>query len=118
MFPPLYLATLMSAISLILTLPLGLWVISTQQYRVAASGMAATVYISLFPTVLGFWLWYSGTARTSGGEASVFMAVLPISALVLSALFLGETITSWHLVGILLVVGGIAISVGPNPAGK
>lgn len=105
--PPLYLATLMSAVSLALTIPLGLAALLFQPLEATAAAVAATAYIALFPTVVGFWLWYSGSSRMSGGEASVFMAMLPVTALILSALFLGEKIDHIHLLGLFLVVFGM-----------
>ncbi|MCA1440431.1 DMT family transporter [Ensifer sp. IC4062] len=108
--PPLYMAALMSSISLALTLPLAALMFAVGPIESTRSALAATVYISVFPTVLGFWLWYSGTSRISGGEASVFMAVLPVAALILSGLFLGETITPAHVMGIALVLFGIVVS--------
>jgi drug/metabolite transporter (DMT)-like permease len=108
--PPLYVAALMSSISLVLTLPLAAYVLASGSIESTGSALAATVYISVFPTVLGFWLWYSGTSRISGGEASVFMAVLPLAALIFSATLLGETITPAHAVGIILVLSSIVVS--------
>ncbi|TIO33245.1 MAG: DMT family transporter [Mesorhizobium sp.] len=108
---PLYLAALMSSISLVLTLPLAAALVAFSTVAAAPAALLATVYISIFPTVIGFWLWYSGAARASGGEAGVFMAVLPVAALALSFLLLGETITTIHILGTALVVLGIAVSV-------
>jgi drug/metabolite transporter (DMT)-like permease len=52
------------------------------------------------PTVCGFLLWYTGSARTSGSRASLATVWLPVSALLLSALFLREQIQVWQWVGL------------------
>ncbi|TGQ63819.1 MAG: DMT family transporter [Mesorhizobium sp.] len=109
--PPLYLAALMSGISLALTLPLALLVFMFGSVEYTGPALLATAYISVFPTVLGFWLWYSGSSRITGGEAAIFMSVLPVAALILSFLFLGEAIRPGHVAGIVLVLLGIAASV-------
>lgn len=50
----------------------------------------------------------------SGGEASVFMAVLPVSALLLSYVFLGEKLSVIHFMGIALVIFGIVNTTLPT----
>ncbi|RVD72133.1 MAG: DMT family transporter [Mesorhizobium sp.] len=109
--PPLYLAALMSGLSLVMTLPLAVLVFMFGSVKYTGPALLATGYISVFPTVLGFWLWYSGSSRVTGGEAGIFMSVLPVAALLLSYLFLGEAIRPGHIAGIILVLLGIAASV-------
>ena len=48
---------------------------------------------------LGAVLWFMGNRDVSGTTASVFMGVMPVSALVLSYLLLGEPFEWIHLVG-------------------
>ena len=42
--------------------------------------------------------------------AGAFTGVMPISAVALSALLLGEPLTAWHLGGCALILGGIWLS--------
>ena len=65
------------------------------------------------PTVIGFLLWYAGTARTTGAQASLFTAFAPVSAMLLSALILGEALTPARLVGIALVLAGVLTGAAP-----
>jgi drug/metabolite transporter (DMT)-like permease len=67
-------------------------------------------YYAWVPTVGGFLLWYAGSARTSGAGASLATVWLPVSALLLSALFLGETIQRWQWLGFGCVVLAILIA--------
>lgn len=57
---------------------------------------------------LGSVLWFRGVMRVSGTSASGFMAVMPLSALSLSYLLLGEAFAWIHAVGMVAVVAGIA----------
>ena len=57
---------------------------------------------------LGSVLWFRGMMRVSGTTASGFMAVMPLSALLLSYLLLGEAFAWIHVVGMAAVVAGIA----------
>ena len=60
---------------------------------------------------LGSVLWFGGVRRVAGTTASVFMGVMPISALVLSYVLLGESFRWIHVVGMALVLTGLAITV-------
>lgn len=67
------------------------------------------VYYALIPTVLGFLFWYQGSARTSAFQTSVFTSVMPVSAIMLSAILLKEPVTLQQLMGITLVVSATLI---------
>ncbi|MDB5553109.1 MAG: putative transrane protein [Rhizobium sp.] len=73
----------------------------------------AIAYYALVPTVAGFLFWYAGARRVSGAEASVFTSVAPVSAVLMAASFLGETISLNHVLGtgcVLLAVVGLGLS--------
>lgn len=57
---------------------------------------------------LGSVLWFRGMMRVSGTTASGFMAVMPVSALLLSYVLLGEAFRWIHLVGMGAVLLGLA----------
>jgi len=54
-------------------------------------------------------LWYAGVARAEGTTAAGFMAVMPLSALLLSYLLLDEAFRVIHLLGIGLVLASVAL---------
>jgi drug/metabolite transporter (DMT)-like permease len=56
-------------------------------------------------------IWYFGVRRTSGQQAAPFMGLMPVSALVLSYVILGEDPRWWHAAGLALVLTGIALVV-------
>lgn len=59
---------------------------------------------------LGSWLWLTGMQRVSGDTAAPFMAVMPISALVLSYVLLDERFRWTQAVGMALVVTGLLVA--------
>jgi drug/metabolite transporter (DMT)-like permease len=63
---------------------------------------------------LGSVLWFSGLRRLTGVTASGFMAVMPVSALFLSYLLLGEAFSWWHLIGMGVVLAGLAFVVAAD----
>ena len=74
----------------------------------------ATVYYAVVPGVLGFWLWFAGSSRLAGAEASLMTAVMPVSALALAALVLGERITVWQVGGCALVLLAVVATALPG----
>lgn len=60
---------------------------------------------------LGSLLWYAGVARVGGTVAAGFMAVMPVSALVLSYVLLGEPFRWHHLGGFALVFAGVLLTI-------
>lgn len=57
---------------------------------------------------LGSWLWFQGMQRVHAAQASAFMAVMPIAALVGSYLLLGEAFQVIHAVGMAIALVGLA----------
>jgi drug/metabolite transporter (DMT)-like permease len=58
---------------------------------------------------LGSVLWYAGVKRTKGATAAAYMGVMPISALVLSYVLLGEEFRWLHLLGFGIVLVGVGL---------
>jgi drug/metabolite transporter (DMT)-like permease len=65
------------------------------------------MYSAVFVTVIGFFLWYQGVSKVSGSTAAVFTGVLPVSALLLSYVILGEAFSWSHVIGVICVLIGI-----------
>ncbi len=58
---------------------------------------------------LGSVLWYSGVRQVKGSTAAGFMGVMPVSALVLSYVLLGEAFRPAHLLGFGIVFAGVLL---------
>lgn len=108
--PPLLLAGLATWGALLLFVPFAYSdLLSTQWALISALSWAATLWWGLGTLALGSGLWYSGIKRASGSAAAGFMAVMPLSALLLSYLLLGEPFQLIHLVGFALVFAGVLL---------
>jgi drug/metabolite transporter (DMT)-like permease len=71
---------------------------------------AAIAYLAVFGTVLGFVWFYEGVRLIGATRSGLFINFVPISAVVLAALILGEPIT-WSLaVGAALVLSGVYLT--------
>ncbi|WP_035202237.1 DMT family transporter [Acidovorax sp. CF316] len=108
--PALALSTLMSGGGLLLSV-LPAWLVAqASPSSFTAAALAGVLYYAWVPTVGGFLLWYAGSARTSGVRASLATVWLPVSALLLSVVFLGESIRSWQWLGLGCVVAALLLA--------
>ena len=67
------------------------------------------IYYGVVGTASGYLLWYRGLASISASTAGVFTGIVPISAVVLSYIVLGEPFSWVHVVGGVCVVLAIFI---------
>lgn len=72
-----------------------------------ATEWGSLFYLGFFGTVLGFFWYYQGIEQIGPMRASVFINFVPISAILLSATILDETITPSLLIGAALVISGV-----------
>ncbi|KQW64800.1 DMT family transporter [Variovorax sp. Root411] len=105
----LALSTLMTAFGLVLSLVPALFE-RAWEHPLPNDALIGVAYYALVPTVLGFVLWFAGSARLKGAEAALFTALLPVSALILAALWLGESISSGQIGGAACVLGAVGLA--------
>lgn len=108
--PALALSTMMCAGGLLVSLVPAWFAMQVSPSSLSTPALLGVAYYAWVPTVGGFLLWYAGSARTTGARASLATVWLPVSALLLSALFLGESIHVWQWVGLGCVVLAIVIA--------
>jgi len=114
--PALALSTLMSAGGLLLSVVPAWLAAGPAPLTVATPALLGIVYYAWVPTVLGFLLWYAGSARTSGARASLATAWLPVSAMLLSALCLAEPISAWQWLGLGCVLLAMVLATSRGQA--
>lgn len=78
------------------------------------SNVSSTAWVSIFYfgavfTVLAYLFWFRGVSEVSGNTAGVFTSVMPVSAIALSCLFLGERLTLYHILGGGLILTAILL---------
>src|SRR5438552_3626405 len=74
---------------------------------VPASGWLAVAYLIFFATALGQQAWLYGVQGIGLSRAGVFVNLIPVSALALSALVLGEPIGAREIIGIVMILAGV-----------
>jgi drug/metabolite transporter (DMT)-like permease len=108
--PPLVVAAGISILGLLMFLPFALYDLRHVSLADLAPGQwLAIAYYGVVVTVLAFLLWARGVARVPASAAAVFTGVLPVSAVTLSYLVLGEPIEASHLLGGVCVLAAIVV---------
>ncbi|MFC0471843.1 DMT family transporter [Halalkalibacter kiskunsagensis] len=69
----------------------------------------AIAHMSVFVTVIGFILYYYGIQKIGAAKASIFINVMPVSAVIMATVFLGETLTLTTVIGALFVISGVYV---------
>ncbi|HYK74947.1 MAG TPA: DMT family transporter [Pseudoneobacillus sp.] len=69
----------------------------------------AIAHMSIFVTVVSFVLYYNGIKEIGAAKASIFINVMPVSAVLMATIFLGETFTLAHGIGAAFVLSGVYI---------
>lgn len=107
---PVLVAFLAALLALPLFLPFAAWQwLTFTPSQVEWNVWLAVVWYGAGTLALGTWLWYSGVARAEGSVAAGFMGVMPVSALILSYVLLGEEFRAVHLLGFATVFAGVLL---------
>ncbi|WP_232718598.1 DMT family transporter [Bacillus sp. FJAT-45037] len=67
------------------------------------------VHMSVFVTVVSFIMYYYGIQQIGAARASIFINVMPVSAVIMATLFLGEEFTAAYGIGAFLVLTGVYV---------
>jgi len=84
-------------------------------WGISLLALLGIVYVGLFASVLAFLWWYEGARAIGAGRTSIFANLLPLYAALLAVVFLGEKPAWFHLVGGIILVGGVTLAVQPGP---
>ena len=118
-YRPLRLALGANLVGLALSLPLALMELPAfDPASVRPQMWALGIWYSLAASVICLWLWYRGLPYVETWLAGLATAAIPVAALGVSALYLGETIGPVKLAGAALVTAGIVLGslASPRPS--
>lgn len=91
-------------------LPFALVETTWQDVQLASfSTWVAIAHMSIFVTVISFIMYYYGIKEVGAAKASIFINVMPVSAVLMATIFLGETFTWAHGVGAAFVLSGVYV---------
>lgn len=94
-----------------LTVPLGIWEISTQGIGVITPGIVGGIlFLGIISTAIAMFLWNFAFAKLPAATASLTFFAQPVVGTLLGWFFLGEKITLLFILGGILIGLGIVIS--------
>lgn len=98
-------------------LPLVFWEISADSFiwpdRI---GWGIIAYTSLLPSLVSQILYIKGVESIGANRAGLFVNLVPVFGTLLSLAVLGESLQLFHVIALVLVLGGIAIAERGKPA--
>jgi drug/metabolite transporter (DMT)-like permease len=77
------------------------------------SNVLALFYLAVLGSVVAFWIYYRLIKAMDATRVSLTTLIIPIVALVLGHLLLGETVTPLTVAGIATVLAGVAVAIAP-----
>jgi len=115
---PLVVTALGILLSTFIVLPLGIYEANYLIKPVINTDVImAVVFIGVGPTVLSLLFWNKGVMVIGPARASLFLNMVPIYVIVLSSYLLDETLHSYQLIGMVLIIGG-SLYANRQKAGK
>jgi drug/metabolite transporter (DMT)-like permease len=93
------------------SIPLMIWeILSGAFVWPTAVGLLALLFAALGPSFLAQLTFMRGVELIGPGRAGVFVNLVPVFGAIMAVAILGEPFAPYHLIALLLVVGGIAIA--------
>lgn len=77
--------------------------------QVTPAAWGGVLFSSVFSIGVAYLLWYTGVQQLGGAHTAVFANLPPIVALAAGAIWLGEEITGYSVIGAAMVVGGVLL---------
>ena len=110
--PGLALLACCGTLGIVLLLPFFLFEMFYLDGRVelTAATIGAVLYMGIFPSFVGYIFWNRGVAEVGPNVAGIFVHLMPAFGALLAWLFLDERIQAYHLVGIALILAGVALT--------
>ncbi len=101
----------MAAAAFVTSVPLMIWEIASGGFVwPTAAGYATLAYVALGPAFSSQMFFMRGVELIGPGRAGVFVNLVPVFGAIMAVVLLGEPFAAYHVVALILVVGGIAIA--------
>jgi drug/metabolite transporter (DMT)-like permease len=101
----------MALAAFLTSLPLMIWEMASDGFVwPTAGGLAALIYVALGPAFVSQIFFMRGVELIGPGRAGVFVNLVPAFGAIMAVVILGERFAAYHVVALMLVIGGIAIA--------
>jgi drug/metabolite transporter (DMT)-like permease len=101
----------MAVAAFVTSAPLMIWEVASGGFVwPTAAGLLLLVYVALGPAFVSQVFYMRGVELIGPGRAGVFVNLVPVFGAIMAVVLLGEPFAAYHVVALILVVGGIAIA--------
>jgi len=109
--PPMVVLGTTNWIAIVVLFPLYLWEYSTVGgFEVNASTLLVIAYVALFASIAAFVCWNAAVPQVGANKAGLFIHLIPLFASIFSIIFLGETLQTYHMIGIAPILLGVYLT--------
>lgn len=113
---PMLLLAAFTVVGLLALAPAYAWEIAQgRTIAVSPGSLAGIAYTGVFPGFLGYVFYNRAVGEVGASKASLFLHLMPVFGIILSAIFLAEIPQSYHYVGIALIFAGIYLTTATPP---
>ena len=110
-YSPVFITGLTMTIGTLVYAPFALtWLKGVDLTAVSALAWVGVAYSAAFALVASYIIWYTAVHQLGGGHTAIYSNVVPIVAMAVATLVLGEPTTSAKLVGTAAVLAGVAFT--------
>jgi drug/metabolite transporter (DMT)-like permease len=110
-YSPLFITGVTMTIGTLVYAPLALlWLREVDVGRVSTAAWLGIIYSALFSLVAAYVIWYTAVQKLGGGHTSIYSNIVPMVAMAVAALVLGEPLTATKLVGAAAILSGVALT--------
>ncbi len=95
---------------LLIPLSLGEYAMGARIETLSPGGYAALGYVAIFPSILAYMFFNRGVQLIGANRAGPFFHLIPLFGALLAIVFLGERLGWHHLIGAILIIGGVFIA--------
>jgi len=81
----------------------------SQAIAMTWTGWSAVLFLAIFPTVIGYILWYVALEKVSASHIGVYLYFIPVFSTIASYFMFNEPITLMFILGAVLVIGGLLL---------
>jgi drug/metabolite transporter (DMT)-like permease len=110
-YSPIFITGLTMTIGTAVYAPFALlWLRGVDLAAVSIPAWGGIVYSALFSLVAAYVIWYTAVQKLGGGHTSMYSNIVPMVAMGIAAVALGEPLTPAKLAGAAAIVTGVALT--------
>ena len=91
-------------------LPVYIWELSHYgAFEFTPNVVISILYVALFPSIVAFFCWNRGIEMIGANRGGLFINLIPVFASIMAIIWLGESLQSFHIMGMVLICGGMIL---------